>query len=155
MTQRTLIVGFGNVLLSDDGFGVEVVKRLADSGLPTHVETMEVGIGGMDLVLKLMDGFEAVIVVDAVSRGQPPGTLYCFPPDAADLHLCAGESIDPHFAEPTRAMQLAGVLGYLPNNVTVVGCEPASCELGMSLTHAVHAAVDRAVETFREMVGYE
>ncbi|ETX07517.1 hydrogenase maturation protease [Candidatus Entotheonella palauensis] len=154
MTMRTLIAGFGNVLLSDDGFGVEVVKRLAGSALPAHVETMDVGIGGMDLVLRLMEGFEAIIVVDAVSRGESPGTLYCFAPDAADIHLGAGERIYPHFAEPTRSMKLASVLGYLPDNVTVVGCEPASCELGMSLTHAVDTAADRAVETICKMVGY-
>lgn len=154
MTMRTLIVGFGNVLLRDDGFGVEVVKRLAGSVLPAHVETMDVGIGGIDLVLKLMDGFEAVIVVDAVSRGQPPGTLHCFPAAAATRRLGAGEAVDPHFAEPTRAITLAGILGYLPDNVTVVGCEPESCELGMGLTPAVDAAVDHAVKTIREMVDY-
>ena len=64
-TAKTLIVGFGNVLLSDDGFGVEVVQRLAASKLPPPIETMDVGIGGMHFMLRLMEGFTALIVVDA------------------------------------------------------------------------------------------
>jgi hydrogenase maturation protease len=91
MLGKTLIVGFGNVLLGDDGFGVEVIKRLAASDLPPHVETMDVGIAGMHFVLHLMDRFEAVIVVDAVKRGQPPGTLYVFTPSDTDLDLHSGE----------------------------------------------------------------
>jgi hydrogenase maturation protease len=150
---KTLIVGFGNVLLGDDGFGVEVIKRLTFSELPPGVETMEVGIGGVHFVLRLMEGFEAVIVVDAVRRGQPPGTLYVFTPGAADLGVHGGQSIDPHFAEPARAMQLARALGFLPDKVTVLGCEPESCQLGISLSVAVDAVVDRAVEKIRAMVG--
>jgi hydrogenase maturation protease len=150
---KTLIVGFGNVLLGDDGFGVEVIKRLACSALPPDVETMEVGIGGVHFVLRLMEGFEAVIVVDAVSRGQPPGTLYVFTPSAADLGVHGREHIDPHFAEPARAMQLARALGFLPDQVTVLGCEPENCQLGISLSVAVDAAVARAVEKIRAMVG--
>ena len=83
--MRILIVGFGNVLLGDDGFGVEVVKRLGATSLPTSVEILDVGIGGLDFVLTLMAGYEEAIVVDAVQRGQPPGTLYVFTPSAADL----------------------------------------------------------------------
>ena len=150
---KTLIVGFGNVLLGDDGFGVEVIKRLAASALQPGVETMDVGIGGMHFVLRLMEGFEAVIVVDAVRRGQPPGTLYVFTPAAADLGVHGGRRIDPHFAEPARSMQLARALGFLPEKVTVLGCEPESCQLGISLSLAVDAAVDRAVERIRDMVG--
>jgi hydrogenase maturation protease len=104
-------------------------------------------------VLKLMEGFEAVIVVDAVRRGQPPGTLYVFTPGAADLGVYGGQSIDPHFAEPARSMQLARALGFLPDKVTVLGCEPESCELGINLSVAVNAAVDRAVEKIHEVVG--
>ncbi len=150
--MRTLIVGFGNVLLGDDGFGVEVVNRLASTELPTHVEMMEVGIGGMHLVLKLTEDFDEVIVVDAVRRGQPPGTLYIFTPGQADLDIPAGDRIDPHFAEPARAMKLAWELGFLPEKVTLVGCEPESCSLGTGLTIAVTGAVGRAVENIRGMV---
>src|SRR5262245_26864070 len=146
---KTLIVGFGNVLLGDDGFGVEVIKRLAVKALPPGVETMDVGIGGMHLVLKLLGGFEGVIVVDAGSRGQPPGTLYVFTPGAADLGVHGRQRIDPHCAEPARSMQLARALGFLPEKVTVLGCEPESCHLGISLSLAVDAAVDRAVQRIR------
>jgi hydrogenase maturation protease len=150
--RKTLIAGFGNVLLGDDGFGVEVIKRLAASDLPPYAETMDVGIAGMHFVLQLIEGFDTVIVVDAVNRGQPPGTLYVFTPSEADLDLHRGERIDPHFAEPVRSLKLARTLGVLPEHVTVVGCEPLSCQLGMSLSGAAKAAVDSAVETIRSMV---
>jgi hydrogenase maturation protease len=140
------------MLLGDDGFGVEVVQRLAASILPPHIATMDVGIGGMHFVLRLMEGFEALIVVDAVRDGQPPGTLYIFNPSPGDLVIQSGEHVDPHCAEPVRSMQLAKALGFLPEKVTVVGCEPAVCQLGMGLTVAVEAAVKRAVEQIRQLV---
>jgi hydrogenase maturation protease len=149
---RTLIAGFGNVLLGDDGFGVEVIKRLAASAPSPHIEILDVGIAGMHFVLQLMEGFDAVIVVDAVKRGQPPGTLYVFTPSEADLELHSGERIDPHFAEPVRSLKLARALGLLPEHVIVVGCEPLSCELGMSLSVSTKAAVDAAVEMIRNML---
>jgi hydrogenase maturation protease len=153
--RKTLIVGFGNVLLGDDGFGVEVIKRLATSELPPHIETLDVGIAGMHFVLQLIQGFEAVIVVDAVKRGRPPGTLYVFTPSDADLDLHSGEHIDPHFAEPVQSLKLARALGWLPEQVMVVGCEPASCELGMPLSASVQDAVDHAVRTICNLVAVD
>jgi hydrogenase maturation protease len=155
MTVKTLIAGFGNVLRGDDGFGVEVVKRLAGSVLPPHVDILDVGIGGLHFVLKLMEGFSAVIVVDTVKGPGAPGTLYVFPPAADDLRVHAEEQIDPHVAEPVRAMQLAAALGILPAQVTLVGCEPADCEVRLGLTPAVETAVDRAVDIIRRLVRAE
>jgi hydrogenase maturation protease len=152
MTKKTLIAGFGNTLRGDDGFGVEVVNRLTASDLPAHIHTMDVGIGGMHFVLRLMEGFEVVIVVDAVTHSQPPGTLYVFTPREEDLSVHSGERLDPHFAEPVRSLKLAKALGFLPEQVTVVGCEPESCHLGENLSLPVSAAVDRAVKTIREMM---
>lgn len=150
--RKTLIAGFGNVLLGDDGFGVEVVARLGASELPAHVQVMDVGIGGLHCVLRLMEGFAAVIVVDAVRRGGPPGTLYVFPPGIADLDVGGAEAIDPHVAEPVQALALAKALGHLPAAAMVVGCEPASCRPGAPLSGAVRAAVERAAETIRRML---
>jgi hydrogenase maturation protease len=73
-------------------------------------------------------------------------------PSEADLAGHSGEPIDPHAAEPVRALKLAKALGHLPETVTVVGCEPATCQPGMSLSVTVHAAVDRAAQTIRQMV---
>ena len=152
--SRLVIAGFGNVLLGDDGFGVEVVKRLQTLPLPVHVEAFDIGIGGMELVLKLMDGFTEMIVVDAVRRGKTPGTLYLFPPSAADLHPRKDDRVDPHLAEPTGAMRMARRLGVLPEKIIVVGCEPENCALGLGLSNPVRTAVDESVDKICEMVGH-
>jgi hydrogenase maturation protease len=150
---RVLVAGFGNLLLGDDGFGVAVVRKLSGEPVPAGVETLEVGTGGMELVFGLMGGFERLIIVDAVRRGHAPGTLYVFRPSEADLAFAPDQFIDPHFAEPTRALKLAKTLGYLPPDVTVVGCEPGPCDLDMALSPPVRAAVDQALGKVRESLG--
>lgn len=152
--RRMLVAGFGNLLLGDDGFGVRVLERLSKTMLPPGVELLEVGTGGLNLVLTLMGGFSDLVVIDAVRRGRPPGTLCTFHPTAPGG--TSGESgVDPHFAEPTRAMGLAAALGMLPDRVTVVGCEPKTCELGMELSPEVAASVEGAAQAIREMIGRE
>lgn len=147
-----LIAGFGNLLLGDDGFGVEVVKNLASVGLPSHVQTVDVGIGGMEMLLQLKNGFEEIIVVDAVRRGQAPGTFYLFNPKEEELNLEKTETINPHVAEPVAAMRMAKQLGILPAKVTIVGCEPESCTLGIGLSAAVRATVNQAVAKILELI---
>ncbi|MCA1580942.1 MAG: hydrogenase maturation protease [Acidobacteria bacterium] len=149
---RTLIAGFGNLLLGDDGFGIEVVRRLAEDTLPDGAEILEVGIGGMELVYELMNGCETLVIVDAVRRGHPPGTLYVFQPSEADLTPGPEPGIDPHFAEPTRAMKVAKKLGYLPADVTIVGCEPLCCDLDLTLSPEVRKAVEPAAERVRALL---
>ncbi len=152
--RRMLVAGFGNLLLGDDGFGVRVLERLAKTALPPGVELLEVGTGGLNMVLTLMGGFSELVVVDAVRHGRSPGTLCTFQP-AAPGRASGETGVDPHFAEPTRAMALAAALGMLPERVTVVGCEPETCELGMELSPAVAASVESAALAIREMIGRE
>lgn len=140
---RTLIAGFGNVLRADDGFGVEVVRRLeADGRLGAEVRLLEVGTAGIRLAQELLTGYERLIVVDAIARGGAPGTVYVLAVDSVEA---AGE-IDLHLAVPGRVLGLAQALGSLPRRVYLVGCEPAEVdELAWELTPAVRAAVDAAV----------
>lgn len=143
---RTVVAGFGNVLLGDDGFGVEVIRRLGACALPDGTSVLDVGIGGMELIFSLMSGCDRLIVVDAARRGVAPGTLSLFSPSAADLAPRESEGTDPHLTEPSRALRMAGQLGALPKDILVVTCEIASCDLEMALSPAVEAAVPRAVE---------
>jgi len=152
---RTLVAGFGNLLLGDDGFGVRVIQRLSGMDLPGSVKACEIGAGGINLVLTLMEDFSRLIVVDAVRQGRPPGTLCVFTPKENGHHAHGGATADPHFAEPLRAMELARALELLPESVTVVGCEPESCELTLELSSPVAEAVDRAAAKIFEMVSEE
>ncbi|WP_412537724.1 hydrogenase maturation protease [Longispora sp. K20-0274] len=77
MTARVLVAGLGNIFLGDDGFGVEVARRLTVEGdLPAGTEVGDFGIRGVHLAYELMSGYDTAILVDATSRGGPPGTVY-------------------------------------------------------------------------------
>ena len=83
--EKVLVAGVGNILRGDDGFGVAVVERLLTRGsLPSGVDVIETGIGGMSIVQQLMEGFRALIVVDAVDRGEKPGTVFVLEPEVPD-----------------------------------------------------------------------
>ena len=84
--MRILVAGVGNVLKGDDGFGVHAAKALAtDPRLPDSTTVLETGIGGMHLVQELMQGYDAVILLDAVDRGGQPGQLFLLEAELPEL----------------------------------------------------------------------
>lgn len=142
MTVRTLIAGFGNVLRGDDGFGVEVIRRLRERAPMADVELMEVGTAGILLAQELLTPCDRLIIVDAMTRGGGPGTVYVVRVESVDTIA----EVDLHLAVPSRALALAKALGALPAEVFIVGCEPAEVdELTTELTPPVEAAVDAAL----------
>ena len=144
-TSRIIVACVGNVLRGDDGFGCEVAARLRD--LPPGAEVIESGIGGMAIVQELMAGCDGLIVVDAVDRDAPPGTLFLIEPDIGEPAAVA----DIHLANPDAVLALAKGLGCLPARVLLVGCQQGDVdELRRGLTPAVAGAVDAAVERVRE-----
>lgn len=151
MTMRILVAGVGNVLKADDAFGVEVARRLDAMELPEQVRVVETGIGGIALVQELQDGFDALIVADAVDRGRPPGTVMLIEPDVIDVHaLSWGERhdllADAHLATPERVFMLSRALGVLPERLLMVGCQPLDADgLGTEMSDPVRMAVDVAV----------
>ncbi|MCA1592659.1 MAG: hydrogenase maturation protease [Acidobacteria bacterium] len=157
--MRILIAGVGNVLRGDDGFGVEVAQALARSrNLPATVTLFEAGIAGIPLVQELMDGYDALVVADAVERDGAPGTIYVIEPDIADpatldpsaLHASLA---DAHYTEPSKVLVLAKALGVLPPQVFIVGCQPAGYdELGAELSAPVRDAVGLAVQRIESLV---
>jgi len=141
--MRTLIAGFGNVLRGDDGFGVEVIRRLGERPPAPGVELMEVGTAGIRLAQELLTPCDRLIIVDAMSRGGAPGTLYVVQVESVES---IGE-VDLHLAVPSRALAVAKALRALPPEVFIVGCEPAEVdELTTELTPRVRAAVEAALE---------
>jgi hydrogenase maturation protease len=154
--SRVLVAGIGNVFLGDDGFGVEVTRRLESHALPPGVDVRDFGIRGMDLVYALGEDYDAAVFVDAVPRGETPGTLYVIEPEVDRDEV----SLDTHGMDPVRVLRLAAELGPVPALVRVVGCEPQTRmsgdvteELEGELSDPVQAAVEGAAELVASVVG--
>jgi hydrogenase maturation protease len=153
MTARVLVAGVGNVFLGDDGFGVEVARRLADEQLPDDVHVVDYGIRGVHLAYELLDGYQSLVLVDAMAQGGSPGDLYVFEParnqgPGTGLH-------DAHDLSPATVLalvdDLANSFGGGVERVVVVGCEPSQIDESMGLSAAVEAALPEAVRLVREV----
>ena len=144
---RVLVAGIGNIFMGDDAFGVEVARRLAERPLPAGVEVGDFGIRGIDLMYALGEGYDAAVFVDAVPRGELPGTLSVIEPELEE-----GEAtIDAHGMDPVKVLSLARQVGSVPERILVVGCEPGvrmtgdEEEVVGELSEPVRAAIDDAV----------
>ena len=148
--MRTLVAGFGNVLRGDDGFGVEVIRRLRESDPPLpDVDLMEVGTAGIRLAQELLTPYDRLIIVDAMTRGGPPGRVYVSEVESVE----SATDVDLHLAVPARALAVAKALGALPGRIFIVGCEPAEVdELTTDLTPPVAAAVDPVLGHVRRLL---
>jgi len=158
VTQRALVVGMGNVLRGDDGFGVEVTRRLQElPDVAGRAKVIEIGIAGIHLVQELMDGYDLLVIVDAVNRGGAPGRLYVLelevPSTPSALEAWERDLTDMHEAVPSKALVMARALGVLPKRVLLVGCQPGRIdEVELGLSPVVAAAVGLAVERIRSLL---
>jgi hydrogenase maturation protease len=149
---RALIAGLGNIFLGDDGFGVEVARRLLERRLPECATVADFGIRGVHLAYELLAGeYDKLILVDALPHGAAPGTVSIMTPDL-DGDLVAG-TVDAHDLHPAAVLQLLQRLGGPIPRVLIVGCEPARTDEGMGLSPAVAAAVDHAVAAVCDLLG--
>jgi hydrogenase maturation protease len=149
---RVLVAGIGNIFFGDDGFGPEVVRQFAaDPGRPDIVRAVDYGIRGMHLAFDLLDGWDALVLVDAIPSRGAPGTLHLIEIPALGPKL-DGAGFDAHGMDP--AAMLAGVQalgGTLPPAV-LIGCEAADVGEGIGLTPAVAGAIGESCRAIVECV---
>jgi hydrogenase maturation protease len=152
---RILVAGIGNIFLGDDGFGVALADRLARHELPAGVELRDFGIRGMDLAFAMQDGYDAVVLLDASPRGDPPGTLYVIEvEDEQELQTTP----DGHGMDPVAVLGLVRAFGSVPPRTFVVGCEPQTRmtpddeDLAVQLSEPVRAALDPAIDLVKSLL---
>jgi hydrogenase maturation protease len=157
--MRTLVAGVGNIFLTDDGFGVEVARQMAGRPLPEGVELVDFGIRGVHLAYQLLEGYDALVLIDAAPHGQAPGTVSLLEVDQGQLTDSAaavseGQSplLDAHGLEPAAILSMLGSLGGRVSDVLVVACEPESVDEGLGLTSVVQAAVPQAISLVEEVL---
>ncbi|HEV7761283.1 MAG TPA: hydrogenase maturation protease [Acidimicrobiales bacterium] len=155
MTRRVLVAGIGNIFLSDDGFGVEVAQRLAHRELPDGVRAVDFGIRGIHLAYELLDGYDALVLIDAVPMGREPGTLAMIEPEDVALPD-AGDDVAPvldaHTMNPGVVLGMLATFEAKVGRIVIVGCEPATLDDGIGLSPPVAEAVDAAVELLEDVL---
>ena len=152
---KILVAGIGNIFLGDDGFGVEVAKRLVAEMLPESVRVRDFGIRGYDLAYALLEDYEAAILVDACPRGGRPGAVYVIEPALSDIGESEASALDGHTMNPVNVLRLTKAMGSIPKRIVLIGCEPASLggdEGHMGLSEPVSAAVPEAVELVKRTI---
>jgi hydrogenase maturation protease len=161
--DRVLVAGIGNVFLGDDGFGVEVVKRLRQNTLAGRVDVVDYGIRGMHLAYDLLDGHHhTLVLVDALHLADAAGTLAVLEVDVDDPGLALRPAavldtpaVDGHGMDPESVLRLLHTLGGRVARVLVVGCQPAVVDEGMQLSAPVREALDEAVRTVARLANRE
>jgi hydrogenase maturation protease len=165
--RRILIACIGNIFLGDDSFGVEVAQRLTSrktKRYPEGVQVVDFGIRGIDLAYTLLDDYDALVLIDAVSRGGTPGTLYLIEPDLASIDPETGveagrAAMEAHSMDPLKVLAFARTLGARPIRTLLIGCEPVplneneeQIEMQMGLSEPVRASIDEAIKMIDSLV---
>ncbi|WP_082691172.1 hydrogenase maturation protease [Mycobacterium sp. GA-1199] len=145
-----LVAGLGNIFLGDDGFGPEVMRRVPADLAGPHVAVTDYGIGGMHLAYDLLDGCDALVLVDAIPNRGTPGSLHVFEADLDNARSATG--LDAHAMDPAAVFASLNALGGTPPFTVVIGCEVDRVDEGIGLSDAVAAAVPEAVRVIGEVV---
>jgi hydrogenase maturation protease len=147
--SRTLVAGVGNIFLSDDAFGVEVVRHLTGHPVPADVTIADFGIRGIHLAYELLEGYDRLILIDAMSRGGRPGTIYLLRPDEVGSN---GAVADAHGMDPIAVFAYLASIGGGPIPTVIVGCEPGTLDENMGLSEPVEHAVNEAVTVVLDLL---
>jgi hydrogenase maturation protease len=150
-----LIAGIGNIFLGDDGFGVEVARRLLARPQQNSVRVVDFGIRGFDLAYALQDGYATTILVDAYPHGQPPGTVTVIEPDLENLSASSSDFIQPHAMNPINVLRMAKAMNGPTRRIILVGCEPLTLgpeEGQMGLSEPIESAIEGAINKIDMLV---
>ncbi len=139
LAMRIVVLGVGNILLSDEGLGVRIVERLPLSySLPPEVELIDGGTCGMEM-LENLEGLDALIMIDAIRAGKPPGTPIRLADTAVPVFFKT--KLSPHQIGLCDVLATLAMLGRAPKLTTILGLQPKSLALGMELSREVEASM--------------
>lgn len=141
--ERITVLGIGNILLQDEGFGVRVIEQLRERYcFPAHVQVLDGGTLGLGLV-RFLAGTDKLMVIDAIDGGGVPGTFYRFAGNEAKLYW--QNKVSMHDLGLKDVLATLALLEQPVGEIIIMGVEPATLEVGLELSAPVRAMIDRAL----------
>ena len=149
--MKTLVLGIGNTLLTDEGVGVHVLDHLGAQALPDDVELLDGGTLSFTLAGPIEEA-EALVVVDATNLKSSPGTLKVFEGEDMDAFLMSNHKSSVHEVGLTDLRAIALLAGHWPTQRALVGIQPQVMDWGEAPTPAVAAAIPLAAQAVRDLI---
>jgi hydrogenase maturation protease len=141
---KDLILGVGNLLLTDEGLGIHAVRKLFENpALPADVEVVDGGTAGLGLLYYLED-VNRLVIIDAVETGGPPGTMVRLSGEQIPVYMAM--KVSPHEITLPDFLAAAKLRDLYPQEVIVWGIQPQSLEVGVDLSPVVAEKLDELVE---------
>ncbi len=144
-----LVVGVGNLIQRDDGFGVHAVRALAGQVLPDNVDLFDGGSLGPEM-LPWLEGRRKIVFIDAVNAGMAPGTLFRFEPQDLQYHMEEKTSI--HQIGLIDTLSMAELMGDIPDEVVIIGVQPKVIDWGEDLSPELENVVPKAINLVKKEI---
>ena len=143
-----LVLGLGNSIMTDDGFGVKVVTTLSSRyRFQGPVKLIDGGTLGLDL-LPHLEEIETLLIIDALDMREAPGSVFRI--EGEDVPRAFASKLSVHQMGLQDLLAVAELQGHVPTNLVVWGVQPESIEMGTELTEAIGDKVMPVVEKILE-----
>lgn len=150
MRGRSVVLGVGNVLNRDEGLGVHALRLLEERMPdPAGVELIDGGVLGLNL-LPMVEECDRLLVLDAIDRGEEPGTLIEL--DHDEIPLFAGVKMSQHQITLQEVLGLASIRGKLPPVLRLVGLQPEDLAIGIDMSEAIESVLPSVTDRAQQIV---
>jgi hydrogenase maturation protease len=154
---KTLVCSFGNLLRADDGMGAGIIEELAAMNPPDWIVLRDFGTSGFRAAMELGD-YDRVVVIDVIKRGNRPGTIYRVILGSEEVTAqvpAARFAVSLHEVGLAGALAMAAMLGRLPGEIVLLGCEPGDVSPGLERSAAVRRAASVLAERVIAETGWD
>ena len=148
--KKIAVVGVGNILLKDEGVGVHSLKELSNHQFSKNVKFYEGGTRILD-VLPNLEGFDAIIMIDAVTSGKKPGTVNIFKVELSE-DKNSKEMFSLHEMDLISTLKFAKKIYDLPKKIIIVGIEPKEVDVGNELSEDLSKAIPEVIKRVQEII---
>lgn len=147
---KTAVIGFGNILMGDEGIGVHIVKKLQMGNARykmQNVEFIDGGTSALDVLLLLKD-IDKLVIIDAVKNGGQPGSIYKFQNSMIlEFQSNKMQETSLHDLNLVDALKIADKLGTIPKEIVFIGVEPKEIEPKMELSEKIRNKIPEIIKT--------
>jgi len=148
---RTLVLGIGNTIMSDDGIGVRVVRELTTRfRFPESVSILDGGTLGLDL-LPHLEGVTNLLIIDAVMTQDPPGTIVRM--EGEEIPKVFATKLSPHQMGLQDLLAVSSLMGHTPSSMVLIGAVPSELGMGTDLSPALQGSVEPLVALALDELG--